>query len=129
MTRDDLRLVLMSATINIDLFQNYFEGCPIIQVPGRLYPIQLQYRPPGNENQFSKESTNKRINPMPIIRILQVGWNFSYCSFSKRSHFLERVLMEHIDMKSRLDSELQCAVYVPFEHVLENEISSKNCSR
>ena len=73
MTRDDLRLVLMSATINIDLFQNYFEGCPIIQVPGRLYPIQLQYRPPGNENQFSKESTNKRINPMPIIRILQVG--------------------------------------------------------
>ena len=24
--RDDLRLVLMSATINLELFQNYFEG-------------------------------------------------------------------------------------------------------
>ena len=72
LSRDNLRLVLMSATINIELFQNYFSGCPIIQVPGRLYPIQLQYRPPGNENQFSKETTNKRINPMPIVRILQL---------------------------------------------------------
>ena len=32
LSRDNLRLVLMSATINIELFQNYFSGCPIIQV-------------------------------------------------------------------------------------------------
>jgi ATP-dependent RNA helicase DHX34 len=42
-------------------------------VPGRLFPITLQFRPPGNENQFSKEnSTNKRINPMPVLRTLQL---------------------------------------------------------
>ncbi|CBY42853.1 unnamed protein product, partial [Oikopleura dioica] len=41
--------------------------------PGRLFPITLQFRPPGNENQFSKEnSTNKRINPMPVLRTLQL---------------------------------------------------------
>jgi len=36
----------MSATINIILFQKYFEGqAPMIQVPGRLFPIQVQYMP------------------------------------------------------------------------------------
>lgn len=36
----------MSATINIGLFQQYFQGqAPVIQVPGRLYPIHVQYMP------------------------------------------------------------------------------------
>lgn len=43
--RDDLKLVLMSATINIELFSGYFDKAPVIQVPGRLYPIELEYVP------------------------------------------------------------------------------------
>lgn len=38
---DDLRLILMSATINIKLFSDYFGGAPVLQVPGRLFPIQV----------------------------------------------------------------------------------------
>ena len=30
--RPDLKLVLMSATINISLFSNYFDGAPVIKV-------------------------------------------------------------------------------------------------
>ena len=41
-SRPDLKLILMSATINISLFQKYFQDqAPVIQVPGRLYPIQV----------------------------------------------------------------------------------------
>ena len=43
--KSDLHLVLMSATINLELFSKYFEGAPVVQVPGRLYPIQVQYLP------------------------------------------------------------------------------------
>lgn len=39
--RPDLRLILMSATINIKLFSNYFNSAPVLQVPGRLFPIQV----------------------------------------------------------------------------------------
>lgn len=39
--RTDLRLVLMSATINIKLFSRYFNDAPVLQVPGRLFPIQV----------------------------------------------------------------------------------------
>ena len=67
MQRQDLRVILMSATINIDLFKNYFNGAaPVIQVPGRLYPITLQYHPiPALED-------TDRLNPGPYVRVLQM---------------------------------------------------------
>jgi ATP-dependent RNA helicase DHX34 len=48
-TRLDLRIVLMSATINIDLFQNYFNA-PVVQVPGRMFPVKIQYLPVQEED-------------------------------------------------------------------------------
>jgi HrpA-like RNA helicase len=30
--RKDLKVILMSATINIELFSTYFENCPVIKV-------------------------------------------------------------------------------------------------
>lgn len=30
--RDDLKIVLMSATINIHLFSGYFDNCPVVKV-------------------------------------------------------------------------------------------------
>ena len=39
-TFPDLRIILMSATINTSLFSNYFGNCPIVEVPGRVFPVQ-----------------------------------------------------------------------------------------
>ncbi len=36
----ELRVVLMSATIDTSLFSRYFHGCPVIEVPGRTHPVQ-----------------------------------------------------------------------------------------
>jgi HrpA-like RNA helicase len=35
----------MSATINLELFTAAFPSAPLIRVPGRLYPIEIHYRP------------------------------------------------------------------------------------
>ncbi|XP_071561060.1 probable ATP-dependent RNA helicase DHX34 isoform X3 [Temnothorax nylanderi] len=69
--KPDLKLVLMSATINIQLFSNYFakENVKIIEVPGRLYPIQLFYRPVTVEDLRYK---NDRFNPSPYVQIMQI---------------------------------------------------------
>ncbi|XP_058070140.1 DExH-box ATP-dependent RNA helicase DExH1 isoform X3 [Magnolia sinica] len=37
--RPDLRLILMSATINADLFSKYFGNAPTIHIPGRTFPV------------------------------------------------------------------------------------------
>ncbi|KFV58718.1 Putative ATP-dependent RNA helicase DHX57, partial [Gavia stellata] len=37
--RPDLRVILMSATLNAELFSQYFHSCPIINIPGRTFPV------------------------------------------------------------------------------------------
>ncbi|XP_066451956.1 putative ATP-dependent RNA helicase DHX57 [Eleutherodactylus coqui] len=37
--RPDLKILLMSATVNAELFSQYFSGCPVIHIPGRTYPV------------------------------------------------------------------------------------------
>uniref|UniRef100_A0A6U5HS71 Helicase ATP-binding domain-containing protein n=1 Tax=Corethron hystrix TaxID=216773 RepID=A0A6U5HS71_9STRA len=34
-----VKLVLMSATVNAELFSNFFGGCPTLQIPGRAHPV------------------------------------------------------------------------------------------
>lgn len=58
----------MSATINLELFSGYFSGAPVVQVPGRLYPIQLQYQPISVQEQGTR---SQRLDPSPYLRVLQ----------------------------------------------------------
>ncbi len=37
--RPDLRLVLMSATVNEGVFSRYFNGCPVLHIPGFTHPV------------------------------------------------------------------------------------------
>uniref|UniRef100_A0AAY4CQP5 ATP-dependent DNA/RNA helicase DHX36 n=1 Tax=Denticeps clupeoides TaxID=299321 RepID=A0AAY4CQP5_9TELE len=37
--RDDLKVVLMSATLNAEKFSKYFDNCPMVHIPGFTYPV------------------------------------------------------------------------------------------
>uniref|UniRef100_M8D6U6 RNA helicase n=1 Tax=Aegilops tauschii TaxID=37682 RepID=M8D6U6_AEGTA len=41
--RPDLKLVVMSATLEAEKFQGYFSGAPLMKVPGRLHPVEIFY--------------------------------------------------------------------------------------
>jgi ATP-dependent helicase HrpA len=43
--RHDLKLIVTSATLDAERFSQHFDGAPIIEVSGRLYPIETRYRP------------------------------------------------------------------------------------
>lgn len=43
--RTDLKLIISSATINSELFSKYFNNAPIIEIEGKVYPIEIRYRP------------------------------------------------------------------------------------
>lgn len=38
--RKDLKVILMSATVNADLFSTYFKKVPVIDIPGRTFPVE-----------------------------------------------------------------------------------------
>ncbi|KAL1266876.1 hypothetical protein QQF64_002551 [Cirrhinus molitorella] len=39
--RSDLRLILMSATVDCQKFANYFNRCPVVTIPGRTFPVEV----------------------------------------------------------------------------------------
>jgi ATP-dependent RNA helicase DHX29 len=41
--RPELRVILMSATVNAEQFSNYLNGAPVLNVPGRTFPVQTKY--------------------------------------------------------------------------------------
>jgi ATP-dependent helicase HrpB len=43
--RDDLRIVVMSATLDAGAVSSFLGGCPVIEVPGRMHPIDVAYAP------------------------------------------------------------------------------------
>eukprot|EP00850_Spirogloea_muscicola_P021881 SM000266S09826 [mRNA] locus=s266:110340:113616:+ [translate_table: standard] len=43
--RPDLKLVVMSATLEAEKFQGYFLDAPLMKVPGRLHPVEIFYTP------------------------------------------------------------------------------------
>ncbi|MDB6028007.1 MAG: hrpA [Verrucomicrobiales bacterium] len=43
--RKDLKLIVTSATIDTEAFSRHFGDAPIIEVSGRLYPVEVIYKP------------------------------------------------------------------------------------
>ena len=49
--RNDLKLIITSATIDTAAFSKAFNDAPIIEVSGRTFPVDVEYRPLGGEGQ------------------------------------------------------------------------------
>ncbi|MGL4473169.1 MAG: DEAD/DEAH box helicase, partial [Shewanella sp.] len=43
--RPDLKVIITSATIDVEKFSAHFNNAPIIEVSGRTYPVETRYRP------------------------------------------------------------------------------------
>ncbi|CCK69808.1 DEAH-box RNA-dependent ATPase PRP2 KNAG_0D00560 [Huiozyma naganishii CBS 8797] len=48
--REDLKVLISSATMNTAKFSKFFGDCPILTIPGRRYPVNVHYtlQPEGN---------------------------------------------------------------------------------
>ena len=43
--RKDLKIIITSATIDVEKFSEHFNKAPVIQVSGRTFPVEVVYRP------------------------------------------------------------------------------------
>ena len=65
--RPDLKVIITSATIDVERFSNHFDHAPIIEVSGRTYPVEVRYRPVI----FSEDSESDKNNDFqPIINAI-----------------------------------------------------------
>jgi len=56
--RADLKLVITSATIDAEHFSKHFDGAPVIEVSGRLYPVEVRY------HSFEPEDEDSDLNQL-----------------------------------------------------------------
>ena len=60
--RPDLKLVITSATIDAERFSRHFGGAPVVEVSGRLYPVEVRYRPvEGDAEDTTREEEERAL--------------------------------------------------------------------
>ncbi len=56
--RKDLKLIITSATIDTEKFSKAFNNAPIIEVSGRMYPVEVQYFSTEHETEKDDDQTH-----------------------------------------------------------------------
>ena len=47
--RPELKVIITSATIDVESFSRHFNNAPVVEVEGRSYPVAVEYRPPEDD--------------------------------------------------------------------------------
>ena len=66
--RPELKLVITSATLDTEKFSQAFRKAPVIEVSGRLYPVELEYRPPAKDTADDKDYVDQAVEAVEYIR-------------------------------------------------------------
>ena len=64
--RDDLKLIITSATIDLERFSTHFNHAPVVEVSGRTFPVDVWYRP-----LFASRSDQDQDLQMGIQQVLE----------------------------------------------------------
>ncbi|MCX5881242.1 MAG: DEAD/DEAH box helicase, partial [Deltaproteobacteria bacterium] len=67
--RNDLKLIITSATIDTDKFSKAFDHAPVIEVSGRMYPVEVRYLPPNVSSDTDDEPTPVELAVKAVDRL------------------------------------------------------------
>src|SRR5262249_26539732 len=56
LARSDLRVVVMSATLDSSKVSAFLDGCPVVDVAGRTFPVEIAYEPGWSVEHAVKET-------------------------------------------------------------------------
>lgn len=114
--RPDLKIILMSATLNANLFSEYFYDCPTIHIPGRAFPVDQffledaiskagyviedgsPYMRLGKQNSFATSGRGSKGEPRDVVSDLGDDmWNFT--SFCKKDFVKDSVPDQQLSLQ------------------------------
>ncbi len=53
--RPDLKVIVTSATIDAQRFSEHFDDAPVVEVSGRMFPVEVRYRPLKSKNKETEQ--------------------------------------------------------------------------
>ena len=66
--RPELKLVITSATLDTEKFSKTFKNAPVIEVSGRVYPVEVEYRAPDKEEAEDKDYVDQAVEAVEYLR-------------------------------------------------------------
>lgn len=116
--RIDLKLIITSATIDAERFarhfgqdrQGQFKPAPVIEVSGRLYPVEIRYRPVDNADRSG-------LNPVPEKSVLAEGSQGPQAQQEQRD--LMDAVVDAVDELARIGSG-DVLVFLPGEREIRD---------
>ena len=126
--RSDLKLIITSATIDVEKFSEHFSGAPVISVSGRSFPVDIVYQDPAELEVESEEDrfqhgviqalqtlrTHERQNRQPVgdVRVFWSGErDIRELALFLRKHQLSDT--EIIPFYARLSQSEQQRIFAP----------------
>ncbi|MGE4519165.1 MAG: ATP-dependent RNA helicase HrpA [Desulfobacteraceae bacterium] len=119
--RKDLKLIITSATIDTEKFSKAFDNAPVIEVSGRMYPVETIYLPPEkNEDDEESDLSVLAANAFDLIKNEQNGDTLIFMPTENDISETIEKLKGRLDDKvhimplfARLPSHLQQKVFRP----------------
>ena len=69
--RPDLKIIITSATIDVEKFSSHFSGAPIISVSGRTYPVEILYQDPAELGSDSQDQASDKDEDVLFAGVMQ----------------------------------------------------------
>ncbi|MEJ2166427.1 MAG: DUF3418 domain-containing protein [Desulfobacterales bacterium] len=69
--RSDLKLIITSATIDTEKFSRAFNDAPVIEVSGRMYPVEVEYLPADIDREGNGDQTHVELAAAAVLRLLK----------------------------------------------------------
>lgn len=114
--RPDLKIILMSATLNASLFSDYFHNCSTVHIPGRTFPVDQffledalaksgyviedgsPYMRSGKQNSSSMGGRGSKGDPRNVVDDLgEDVWNFM--SFYKKDFVKDSIPDQQLSLQ------------------------------
>jgi ATP-dependent RNA helicase HrpA len=124
--RPDLKVIITSATIDVNRFSEQFFNAPVIEVSGRTYPVDVWYRPINEDDvadEGSDEETEREDAILSAINELSTVERGDILIFlegereiHETSKFLEKQSLANTDilpLYARLNSSRQSRIFRP----------------
>uniref|UniRef100_A0A3Q3BBG8 RNA helicase n=1 Tax=Kryptolebias marmoratus TaxID=37003 RepID=A0A3Q3BBG8_KRYMA len=131
--RNDLKIILMSATLNAEKFSKYFDNCPMIHIPGLTFPVEeylledivemTRYCPQSQDRRSSWKKSfwqgrNSRPEKEEKEREYQESWPCYARTLQGRYSDSTIQALEMLDGDEKIDLELILAL---IRHIVLNE--------
>ncbi|MBP6654122.1 MAG: ATP-dependent RNA helicase HrpA [Propionivibrio sp.] len=125
--RPDLKVIITSATIDAERFSKHFNNAPVIEVSGRMFPVEIRYRPVQTEEAENDDERDlydaivdacdelNRVGPGDVLVFLPGEREIRDAAEALRKHAFTRggAQTEILPLFARLSAEEQSRIFKP----------------